>query len=388
MITSSLYGLVTLPRVVSALRRMTPFALVLLASSTFAQTSSTATIEGRVQNRLSGDAVENARVAVKGTSLVAFTDAGGAYRLEQVPAGPVVLRVFYTGLDEQEVAVQVESARTTRQDFTLTSRARYGVDAEAIKLDAFIVQSVKETDAAAIAVNEQRFARNMISVVSADEYGTILDNNPGELLKNLPGMDVEYFGGTIVAVSVRGLSPDQTEINFDGMPTASANVQGSNAGVGSISRSFEVQHMSAADVARVEVRKVPLPEDSANAVGGSVNMVRRSAFEKSRREISYRVALVSDGDYLTTRRMDGPGDTLRSRWRPNWQVTWTEPLSKNLGFSASVGRMDNINNVRWSSGSWNTGSAANFVSHQALLAQGQPLTPVPSLYNPALTQVA
>jgi hypothetical protein len=228
----------------------------------------------------------------------------------------------------------------------------------------------------------------MISVVSADEYGTLLDNNPGELLKNLPGMDVEYFGGTIVAVSVRGLSADSTEINFDGMPTASANVQGSNAGVGSISRSFEVQHMSAADVARVEVRKVPLPEDSANSVGGSVNMIRRSAFEKSRREISYMASLISDGDFLTTRKMDGPQDQLRSRWRPNWRVTWTEPVTKDLGFAFTIGQMDNINNVRWSSGSWNTGSSANFTAHQALLAQGQPLTPVPSLFNPALSQIA
>jgi hypothetical protein len=247
---------------IGALARLTVAAALMLAfvlaAPLLRAQATTGAVEGRVQNAVSGLALENARVAVKGTSVVTLTDFSGRYQLTNLPAGPVVLRVFYTGLDEQEITVSVAAGRIAVQDVALTSRAAYGKDAETIKLDAFVVQSTKETNAAAIAVNEQRFARNMISVVSADEYGTVLDNNPGELLKNLPGMDVEYFGGTIVAVSVRGLGAQNTEINFDGMPTASANANGSNSGENP-SRGFEVQHMNAADVARVEVRKVPLP---------------------------------------------------------------------------------------------------------------------------------
>lgn len=371
-----------------ALLRVCALVVALLPAAAFLRAQpATGAIEGRVRNAVTGEALENVRVAIKGTAVVTLTDFSGRYQLGNVPAGAVTLRLFYTGMDEQEVAVSVAAGQVIERDVALTSRAVYGKDAETVKLDTFVVQSTRETNAAAIAVNEQRVARNMISVVSADEYGTILDNNPGELLKNLPGMDVEYFGGTIVAISVRGLGAQNTEITFDGMPTASANANGSNSGENP-SRGFEVQHMNAADVARVEVRKVPLPEDSANSVGGTVNMIRRSAFEKSRREISYVASLLSDGDFLTTRKMDGPKDRLQERWRPNWRVTWTEPLSRDLGFSATFGQMDQVTNVRWSSGSWNTGSAANYTAHQALLAQGRPLTPVPSLFNPALTQVA
>jgi TonB-dependent receptor len=358
--------------------------LVLAAGPAALAQPATGSVSGRVQSAVSSASLENARVAVKGTAQLALTDFSGRYTLDNLPAGPVTLRVFYTGLGELEASVIVVAGRTTERDFSLAAGASRHADAT-VQLDAFVIQSKKETDAAAIAVNEQRFAKNMISVVAADEYGTILDNNPGELLKNLPGMDVEYFGGTIVAVSVRGLGAENTQLNFDGMPTASITTEGSSANP---SRGFEVQNMSAADVARVEVRKVPLPEDSANSVGGSVNMIRRSAFEKNRRQISYMASLVSDGDYLTTRKMDGPKDLLQNRWRPNWRVTWTEPLSKDLGFSATLGKMDQVTNVRWSSGSWNTGSAANYAAHQALRAQGQPLTPVPSIFNPALSQIA
>jgi iron complex outermembrane recepter protein len=352
-----------------------------IGASALQAQEATGSIEGRVQNAVGGASLENARVSIKGTNIVALTDYSGRYQLNNVPAGPTVVRFFYTGLDEQEITVNVIPDKLVQQDVSLTSKARFGEDTDTIVLDAFIVQSSKETNAAAIAVNEQRFAKNMISVVSADEYGTIIDNNPGELLKNLPGMDVEYFGGTIVSVSVRGLGAENTSLNFDGMPTASANAESTN-------RNFEVQHMSAADVARVEVRKVPLPEDSANSVGGSVNMIRRSSFEKSKREISYTASLVSDGDHLTTRKMDGPKDRLQNRWRPNWNVSWTEPVTKNFGFALTVGQQDQVNNVRWSSGTWNIGNATNFNAHRVLRDQGQPLTSVPSIYNPALQQIA
>jgi outer membrane receptor for ferrienterochelin and colicin len=194
----------------------------------------------------------------------------------------------------------------------------YGKAGDTVKLDAYTVQSTRETNAAAIAVNEQRFASNIKSVVSTDEFGTIVDKNPGEFLKWLPGVDVEYFANNIVGVSVRGLGSVNTEINFDGMPTASANAE-------AVGRSYEVQYASSSDIARVEIRKLPLPEDSSNALGGSINLIRRSAFEYSKRQISYSALFTSDGEEVTLDRMDGPKDKLRSRWRPNWEVKWTEP---------------------------------------------------------------
>ena len=47
-------------------------------------------------------------------------------------------------------------------------QARYGETNSTVKMDAFTVQSKKETDAAAIAVNEQRVGLSQKSVISAD----------------------------------------------------------------------------------------------------------------------------------------------------------------------------------------------------------------------------
>ena len=48
----------------------------------------TGTISGRVQNGATGRYLNNARVSVPGTNLVALTDQTGAYRLINVVPGP------------------------------------------------------------------------------------------------------------------------------------------------------------------------------------------------------------------------------------------------------------------------------------------------------------
>lgn len=349
-----------------------------LASPIAAQAPTAGSVTGRVQNRVTGDYLNNARVSIKGTHLIAFTDDSGTFRLDGVPAGAATVRVFFTGLDEQEQPVAVVAGQAVQRDFQLTNKALYGDAGDTLKLDQFVVQATKETNAAAIAVNEQRFSANQKSVVSADQFGTIPDSNPGELMKWLPGVSVEYFANTIVGVSVRGLDAANTDINFDGMPVASTSsvAQG---------RSMEVRAASASDIARIEIQKIPLPENSSNSIGGTINLIRRSAFEYSARRIEYRALFTSDASQLTLAERGGPKDRTLQWWRPNLQVKWTEPVSKTLGFAVTVGHDDKITRVHWSSPTRGFGNAQQAALAEADLAAGRPLT-TPSVYNPVKTQ--
>jgi len=358
---------------------MAALSLVVSTPGARAQAGGNGSIEGRVQNVATGTALNNARVAIKGTNRVEETDEAGHYVISGVPAGTTTLRVMFNGLDDQEVNVTVLPGQTVTQDFDMTNKALYG-DNDTIKLNEFVVQSTRETNARAIAINEQRTASNITSVVSTDEFGTVVDRNPGEFLKMLPGVDVEYFANNIVGVSVRGLGSVNTEVNFDGMPVASANAEAAGRG-------FEIQYASAADISRVEVRKLPLPEDSANALGGSINLIRRSAFEATKRKITYRAVFQSDGEKFTLDKMDGPMDTLRDRWRPNWEIAWTEPINKNLGFAVTIGANDTIVNTHWSTFGWNlggTGTNDATIAAKAAKDSGATFQTVPSIYYPAL----
>lgn len=358
-----------------------------LALATHAQTPPPSTpvtygsVEGRVQNAVTGDNLNNVRVTIAGTTLVAFTDDAGFYRFPRVPTGQAVIHVTFTGLDSRDIPVTVAAGQTVEQDVKLTSVSRYGANADTVKLDAFVVQSTKETNAAAIAVNEQRYSARQENVVSADQFGVIPDSNPGELVKWLPGVSVEYFANTIIGVSVRGLDSANTEVNFDGMPVASVTSSSSNNG-----RGFEMRAASASDVARVEVRLLPLPEDSANTLGGSLNFVRRSAFEYNKRKIEYRALFTSDTEKLTLSRRDGPKDRQLQWWRPNFQFRWTEPVNRNLGFALTLGHDDKVTDVHWSFPTWNFGNTTQAVQAETDAAAGKSLT-TPSVYNPVKTTV-
>jgi TonB-dependent receptor len=347
-----------------------------------AQPAATAAVEGRVKNIATGESLENARVSLKGTATYTLTDASGSYQLTGVPAGTVTLRVFFTGLDEQEMTLTLLAGQTAQRDVQLGSQAKYGKVDEAVKLDQFVVQAARETNAAAIAVNEQRVALGQKSVISADQFGTIPDSNPGELMKWLPGVSVEYFANNIVGVSVRGLDAVNTEIRFDNLPVASAST--STLGTSSRDRNFEMLGSSAADIARVEIRKLRTPEDSSNSIGGSINMVRRSAFEADRRRFTYNALFTTDHEALGLGSRAGIRDTRVPGWRPNLKLTWTDPVSKTFGYAVTFNHNDVLARVHWSFPSVAFGTADQAAAARARVAAGKPLTTV-SYLNPTVT---
>lgn len=339
-----------------------------------AQQAATGTVVGRVANSATGTAISNAQVAIVGTNRFVVTDESGQYYLPGIPAGSVTLHVSAASLDAQDISVTVAGNQMVTQNVGLTSKALYG---DTVKLDQFVVSSTRETNSAAIAINEQRTNPNITSVVSAQEFGPQVDQNPGELLKMLPGVDVTYFANNITGVSVNGLPSDYTEIQFDGMRTASFNSEG-------ISRGMEVQYQSAADVSRVSIRKLPLPEDSANTIGGTINFIRRSAFEYEKMKVDYSLEFRSDGEHLTLADMQGVKDRTTSRWKPNWTIGVTDPVTKNFGFSLTLGQNDVDVNTHWSLPGWNWGTNQQNLDAAAAIAAGKPVANVPSIYNPAM----
>ena len=220
-----------------------------------------AAISGRVQNVVTGQFLNNARITVRGTGLEVFTDQNGVYRLPQVPAGKVVLEVFYTGLDTQSIPLDLTAGNPVVKDFDLTSAARYG-EGGVVKLDAFTVATERETDAAAIAINEQRYAPNLKNVLSTDSLGDMKDGNIGEFLKFMPGVIPEYNdedATTVASISIRGFASNMVGVTTDGAAMASTS-----NGFGD-SRSFAFNQVSINNISRVEVSKVPTSANPSRA---------------------------------------------------------------------------------------------------------------------------
>ena len=181
----------------------TALLCLMITAISFAQPASTGTIVGRVQDRVAGLALEKARVTVEGSNREAFTDEFGEFRLTDLPAGSTTVRVFYTGRAPQSATINVAASGVARQDFALGA---FGTtDAQVVTLDNFVVAAARETNAAAIAINEQRFAASTKNVVSTDAMGIVGENNIGEFVKFLPGIDVVTDQMNAVAIQLRGM---------------------------------------------------------------------------------------------------------------------------------------------------------------------------------------
>ncbi|MBL9186094.1 MAG: TonB-dependent receptor [Opitutaceae bacterium] len=317
--------------------------LGLAVSPAVAQSASTGTVTGRVRNQAADLSLENARVTVAGTSREAFTDAFGDYRITGLAPGTVTLTVFSTGLAPQTVAVSVAPGATVQQDFALVpAGAPPATAGGALKLDAFVVATARETNASTIAINEQRFAAGIKTVLSTDALGDVIQNNLGEFVKFLPGVDVGTDQMNAVQIGLRGLPSSYTNIALDGDDVNAA-------GSGNPTRNTLLQAFSLSNAQRVEIYKVPTPDMPASLAGG-INMVSRTAFEARRPEFRFKAYINQNSHEVGLARRSGGGDGDDQKktyhYQPDFDFNYTVPVSKTFGFSINATKNDQFGSAR------------------------------------------
>ena len=263
-------------------------ALVLIAGvgcfPALAQVPATGTIEGRVQNARNGAYLNKVRVVVKDSALAATTNDNGEFRLTGVPAGAVTLTVAYTGLEPQTQTIQVAADGVARADFALMVAGTARATGEVVRLAAFTVEE-RELSAQGAALHEQRAAGNIRNVVSMEEFGDLGITNPGHFLTYVPGVSNVYnTTGEVEGIGIRGMASSGTLVMFDGAQAASNDPA---------SRSYNFSGTSVSNLDRIEITKVPTPDLPANAVGGSINMVSKSGFNRSTPLFRYNVFLTA-----------------------------------------------------------------------------------------------
>ncbi|MSU51625.1 MAG: TonB-dependent receptor [Opitutus sp.] len=301
----------------------------------------TGAVRGQVSNAATGVFLEGVRVTVRGTDLVATTDRQGNYRLT-VPAGGVTLDVAYTGLEKLSATVEVAAGREIVRDLALSS--------EVYKLEAFTVEGAREGNARAVSI--QRSASNVKNVAATDSFGNIANGNIGDFLQRLPGLTPEFNGSEINGVSIRGLGSALNSVMLDGDRVATS--QSANTG-----RAFEFEQTSLNLIETVEVTKAPTPDMDADSIGGNVNMVTKSAFDRADpKYFNYAVG-------------------FSHRWGRRAQAdSWTkEPIeglmpSLNFTYSNVVGEKKNLGILL--TGTWHVQATADLrsaLSHQQSLAR-------------------
>lgn len=318
------------------------------AQTNEAQSIDTGTVSGSVLNETTGNYVANARVSIEAHALETFTDEYGQYRFPRVPAGSVSVRVDYIGFPSATQVVQVGSGLRAVNDFRLRSSAGRAGD-EVVTLDAFTVAAQADMTASDVAVNEQRFSPSFKNVVATDSFADIADGNVGEFAKFLPGVVLNRNGSDGTTLSLGGVPPSGTPILVDGNGLASA--ASSNA-----SRQVEFENMSINSMSRVEINRSPMPDSPASSIGGSVNLISKSAFERSKPLYSFKVYASFPQDDFSFSKQPGPFGEEKYWYQPNLEFSAVVPVTRKFGFTISGIDTRTINN--------GPGTTQDWVPHQ------------------------
>ena len=224
-----------------------------LASAAAAQ----GVLRGVVTDTLDGSTLPGANVIIEGTSLGAATDINGTYRLPRVPAGPQTVRVSYVGYETALVPVVIEDGETTVLDVALAPSAVLG---------EVVVSGQLEGQQAAI--NQQLSSNTIVNVVSEEKIQELPDANAAESIGRLPGVSVQRSGGEASEITLRGLSGAFTNVTVDGVKLSPTDAA---------SRSIDLSAISQGSLAGIELFKALTPDQDADAIAGSVNLVTRRA---------------------------------------------------------------------------------------------------------------
>lgn len=218
---------------------------------------------GKVKDANSASYLLGATVSIPELSRQTTTEADGSYSFGNLPAGTYTVTVSYLGYADASRAVLVpEGEVAAKADFSVS---------DVVQMSRLVVEGSREGQARAL--QQKRTAANVMDVVSADAVGKFPDGNAAEALRRVPGVSLEIDQDEGRYVVLRGIDSALNTVTLNnqliGTPSEGAN------------RGIALDSIPADLISRLEVNKAVTPEMDASAVGGSINIVTLSAFERS-----------------------------------------------------------------------------------------------------------
>ncbi len=205
----------------------------------------------------SGRPLSGVLVTVDGTTIRTSTDRG-LYRAVNVPTGARTLTFRYIGFAPQSQPVTVTAGRTVTLDIKLTEAM---TSLSAIQVRGQVVGQ-------ASALNQQRTASTIASVIDNELVGRLPDPNMAEALARVPGIAVLRDQGEGRFVQIRGTSPNFNGMSVNGLRLATPEQN---------SRQLPMDIVPSDQASQIQVSKTLTPDMDADAIGGNVNIVTRAA---------------------------------------------------------------------------------------------------------------
>ena len=204
-----------------------------------------------------GAAVQHAKVELQPGGKVGATDDTGDFTFSDLAPGEYTLTVSYVGFSIFSTGVNVTTGAPARVNAIL----QLGTQNESVTVHA------DRQGGEAEALDIERTADNIVQVLPADVITSLPNTNIADALGRLPSVSLERDEGEGKYVQIRGTEPRLSNVTVNGLHLPSPE------GV----RSVKLDAIPADLVESVEINKTLSANQDADAIGGSVNLVTRTA---------------------------------------------------------------------------------------------------------------
>lgn len=241
-------------RVFSAILTLAVFSL-----SANAQTAH-GTITGHVVD--SGGAIlPGAHVELQPSGLSVSSNGQGDFAITNVTPGDYTLTVSYVGFATLTKSITVTAGQTARADASL----------KVATANEEITVTSERGHGEAAALNEQRESDNILQVLPVDVITSLPNTNIADAVGRLPSVTLERDEGEGKYIQVRGAEPRYNNVTINGI-----EVPAPESGV----RQIKLDVMPANLIDSVELNKTLSANQDGDAIGGSVNLVTKTAEER------------------------------------------------------------------------------------------------------------
>ena len=257
------------------------FPNVCRAVSSFANPDERGTVSGRVAGP-DHVGLQGARVEVQPIGLTAVTDEQGQYSIPDVPAGNYTLSVSYIGFAPFSAPVAVNPGGAVHMD----------VELKIEEVNQQVVVRGERERGEIEALNRERTADTIIQVLPADVILSLPNTNVADALGRLPGVSLERDEGEGKYIQIRGTEPRLSNLTINGVRITSPE---------SDVRTIKLDVIPAVLVESIELSKTLSANQDGDAIGGSVNLITRTADDEPYYAVSgiYGYTPIINGRQLT-----------------------------------------------------------------------------------------
>jgi TonB-dependent receptor len=236
------------------------FLLLLSGASRMLAQSEKGALTGKVLDS-SGAVLQGAEISLEPAGAHAVSDAQGQFFVNDLPPGHCTITVTYVGFTAFTKEIDVKPGQPTAVEARM----------QLSSVSTQVLVTAERAAGEAEAINRERSADNIVQVLPSDVIRSLPNANMADALGRLPSVTLERDEGEGKYVQIRGTEPRLTNTTIDGI-----NVPSPESGV----RQIKFDAIPADLVESVEINKTLQANMDGDGIGGSVNLVTKTATER------------------------------------------------------------------------------------------------------------